>query len=533
MSHTVKSLFIAIMVAACVEAQSPSAPNVSQVLMYSGTARGGNGLPAGAVPNVFTQNGTTAYISDFAAGLGGDQARLTQFANVVGNAGNYASSQNLVNLNNALNASIATALSIVPLSSPASGVLVRTDPATGAELPVSSTLGPIFTERAETIGKRKFYIGFSNQNFHFTQFNGTPLNALSLLYTGGDASKSQILPSQGGAPIPTVPATFNIGMDIRLSQNITFLTYGVTDRVDVSVGLPFVRAAVASRTYNGNIYAGTGFGNPSCWCVNTFTPGSPTLQLPEIGQASQSKSGFGDLLLRVKGTVLRKPRAVVAVGSDVRFPTGDEANYLGVGATSVKPFVAVSLYSKPIKNGIVVSPHFDLGWQFTGKSILGGQLQGTTISQTVGQSQVSYIGAPFTTTKDFLPDVFSWAVGAEVALGRHNTVIVDILGNQIGWIHGISDARMQSIPNQFLPTGPNGTAPAVLGGPAVQPTPTQVTASGLVSAGRVSFGQYSGSFGYKARIAGNLVANVNFLVRFDNNGLTARVVPLYGIGYSF
>ena len=32
---------------------------------------------------------------------------------------------------------------------------------------------------------------------------------------------------------------------------------------------------------------------------------------------------------------------------------------------------------------------------------------------------------------------FSWAVRTEVTLGRHNSVVVDFLGNQIGWIHGI------------------------------------------------------------------------------------------------
>jgi hypothetical protein len=59
------------------------------------------------------------------------------------------------------------------------------------------------------------------------------------------------------------------------------------------------------------------------------------------------------------------------------------------------------------------------------------------------------------------------------------------------------------------------------------------SATGLVSSGQVSYGQYSASIGYKARLIGNLVANVNVLIRLDNNGLVARVVPLYGIGYSF
>ena len=206
-----------------------SSPNVSEVLMYSSTAKSGTGIPTGTVPSVFTYNGSQAFISDFAAGLASGSASspsLTKFATAVSNAQNFGISQNLVNLNNALNASIATALSIVPLSSPASGVISKTDPATGAELPVNSTLGPIFTERAETIGKGKIYIGFSHQDLHFTKFNGTSLNALSVLYTGGDASKSQILASPGGAVVPTTAATFNIGMDVRLSQDIAFLTFG-------------------------------------------------------------------------------------------------------------------------------------------------------------------------------------------------------------------------------------------------------------------------------------------------------------------
>src|SRR5262249_1126078 len=146
-----------------------------------------------------------------------------------------------------------------------------------------STLGPIFTERAETIGKGKFYIGFSNQTYHFKEYNGESLNSLSVLYTGGDPSKVI-----NGQPLTTVPATFGLGVDVRLTQNIAFLTYGATDRIDVSLGLPVVHAAVSSRTYNGTIYAGNGFGTngSTCWCANTFTPGFPTLTQPQIGQAA-------------------------------------------------------------------------------------------------------------------------------------------------------------------------------------------------------------------------------------------------------
>jgi hypothetical protein len=499
---------------------STTAPNVSQVLMYSAitptlTVPTLTGAPSftlpKAVPSIFTET-----IAD------ANPANASGKAIIV-NAANYSVSRNFVQLNNALNASIATSLSIIPLSSPASGVITRTDPDTGAELPVSSTLGPIFTERAETIGKGKFYLGFSNQGFHFTSFNGTSLNSLSLLYQGGDPSKV----IQDGNQRPTVPATFALGMDVRLSQNIAFLTYGVTNSLDVSLGLPVIHSAVSARTYNGTIYSGTGFDThdgSTCWCVNTFTPGYPTLMQQQIGQTALGKTGLGDVLLRVKGTVIRESHLVVAVGSDVRFPTGDANNYLGVGTTTVKPFAAVSFYSKPLRNNIVLSPHFDVGWQFSGKSILGGQLQGTALSQNTSVGAVNYIGAPFTYTKGYLPDVFTWAAGTEIALGRHNTLIADILGNQVGWIHGIPNATFQTLPNQLLPTGPNGNKKVV---------PVQGSAVGLVGMGNVSFGQYTGSFGYKARLMGNLVASFNVLTRFDDNGLTARLVPLYGLGYTF
>jgi hypothetical protein len=541
LSRRVPFFLVTIAVIGCATAWPQNAPGVSEVLMYSGTMRTslqapapGISIPAGAIPSVFTETQAAAFLAGYAAFLKdpnnpATQPGLQQFVGAITNPGNYTASSSLVKLNNAVNASIATALSIIPLSSPASGLITRTDPATGAELPVSATLGPIFTERAETIGKGKFYVGFSHQDFHFTRLNGTSLNALSVLYSGGDASKSQIILPGGGA-LPTSAATFDVGMDVRLSQDIAFLTYGATDRLDVSLGLPLVHSAVAARTYDGNIYAGTGFGQDpasSCWCVSTFTQGSPTLQLGEVGAASQSKTGFGDLLLRVKGAVLRRPGAVVAVGTDLRFPTGDETNYLGVGAASVKPFVAVSLYSRPLRNWLVLSPHFDVAWQYTGKSILGGELQPSPISGT------QYLGAPFTSTKGFIPDVFSWAVGTEVALGRRSTITVDILGNQIGWVHGIPNTVMQTLTNQALPTGPNGTLPVALNGPANQITPTITDVSGLVDGGRVSFGQYSGSFGYKARVAGALVAYFNMLVRLDNNGLVARATPLFGLGYSF
>jgi len=516
MTQQTRILIAAAFAVMAANAQSNPAPNVFNVLSWSAvfnqTVYNNNGKSIGvlnqAVPNVF------------AFGAGGATA---------GPAGSYSMNTfqvdtSIVKVNNAVNSSIATALGVIPLASPASGVIFKKDPVTGVDLPATSTLGAVLTERGETIGKHRWYVGVTHDDFHFTKLNNQSLNSLQVLYQGGTLSGVVA----GSNRLSSYPATFDIGMDVRLSQNVAFITYGVTDRLDVSVGLPMVHAAVAARTFNGILYDGGGLGaesgtsaNVNCWCAGTFNPGyfvNPYVNftLPGIGESSLGKTGFGDLLLRAKGTVVHNTRMALAVGADLRFATGDAQNYLGTGATSVKPFAAISLYA-PAAHGIVFAPHLNVGWQFSGQSVLGGQLQPNTLSTTMNDNSgtVSYNGAPLVATKGDLPDVFSWAVGTEVALGRRHTVVADILGNQIGWIHG---------------------APSLVSGsaPGISPLTLQnVTATGLTGTGTTSFSQYSGAFGYKAKVIGNLVFTFNALVRFDSNGLTARFAPLYGLGYSF
>jgi len=490
-----------------------NAPSVSQVVLSSAIQ------PNGQFPSVYTYNGPPVALPACASPCPLlVRANFTTSANV----------RSIFGLTSTLNASVATALSVIPVASPASGVILKTDSATGLQLPASGTLGPIFTERGETIGKHHFYIGVSNQDFHFKSYNGRSTDSLQLMDIGTNSSTV----TAGGA-VKSFPVTYNINMDVRLSQDVAFLTYGVTDRLDVSVGLPIVHAAVSSNTYNGQIFVGNGLANVSsginpaygngqgsgnCWCVDTFTPGEPPsptdghgLTLANINSSGRAKTGFGDMIVRAKGSVIERKSLVVALGVDLRLPTGDEQNFLGTGTTSVKPFAAVSLYTKPLTDWLVLSPHVNVGWQISGKSTLGGLF----LPSEVATSPTAF-GQPLTPQKDYLPDVFSWAVGTEVGIGRRNTVVLDFLGNQIGWINGIPNMTMENIANVPAPN-----------------TATNVTASGFVGAGRTSFGQYSGAFGYKARLVGNLVGTFNMLVRFDNNGLTARATPLFGLSYTF
>jgi hypothetical protein len=489
------------------EAQS-TAPYVYQVLPYATVQQSGPYAGTIASKSACTSAGCTP----------GNAAM----------SGKFTPQPPVYTLNSVLNVSVATALSVIPLASPASGVITKFDPSTGAELPASSSLGPIFTERAETIGRHKFYVGISTEQFHFTSFNGQSTRpGLQLLDTGGQATTVNI------NGINSSPAlTYTMSTDVRVSQNMALLTFGVTSRFDVSVGLPVVHTAISAGGYTVAIYGGNGLGMEGnhCWCQGTLTPNiSPltpnnpnSLLLPQANFDALGKTGFGDMLLRFKGTVMERSKMALALGADLRLPTGDDRNLLGTGTTSVKPFAALSLYTQPWSNGIVFSPHVNVGWQFAGQSILAGQLAPTTKIVRATLDGTTYpptavYAPPFTATQGYLPDVFSWAVGSEVALGKRNTIVLDIIGNQIGWIHGISNMTTSSKRNVLSPVPPNQTE----------------TISGFVNAGRVSFGEYNGAFGYKGRIVGNLVGTANVLVRLDNNGLVARAVPLFGLSYTF
>ena len=71
-------------------------------------------------------------------------------------------------------------------------------------------------------------------------------------------------------------------------------------------------------------------------------------------------NGIGDLTMRLKGRF----GSGAAFGLDVRLPTGDEENLLGIGAAGVRPFIVLS------RSGPAFSPHINAGYLWNGSSVL-------------------------------------------------------------------------------------------------------------------------------------------------------------------
>jgi hypothetical protein len=412
---------------------------------------------------------------------------------------NYSSLKPLSGLMRPVSIGIAVQLSALPIASPASGVIFKEDPVTGAALPSSDSLGPILTERAETIGKGRFFVNYSRQQFRFDRIEGQKLGNFQTLYRGGDETNI----SQGGVRRTTSGATIGTQVDLRLDQNVAFFAYGLTDRIDVSVGLTAMRSSFSAQTFDARmINTGDPTKGDTCWCAQTLSfdrslssfDGNTNWgtagfsQNGSLGSAYSSASGLGDTLVRVKGKVYEGGFATVAAGLDLRLPTGDAENYHGAGALGVKPFVAVSL--TPRKMGAVtLAPHVNLGYQFNGDSILAGDFE--------------------TGEKGKLPNQLFYSLGAQVGIKGAVTFAVDYMGMAL---FNSVRLKMETV-----------SSPGNL-----------TTGTGLaLQNSKSSYSMNSMALGFKTKTIGNLVATANVLVALDSKGLRDKVVPLIGLGYTF
>lgn len=414
-------------------------------------------------------------------------------------AAHFASSQTGFQI--PLSVSVGTELSLVSVASPASGVLFTYDATLHTLVPsTTESYGPILTERAETIGKHRIFVGATYQFFNFSSLDGIDLHHLPVVYSHAPFPIPGVCQSPGDpqcdASKPGFPAfeqeyiTTQNRIDLKAHQ-ITFTgTFGLTQRIDISVDVPIldvglgitsgasiVRVAPQPVPSTDPLYRTTvdGF-------YHFFNSNDPAGSLDEVVSNSKRATGVGDVVVRVKGTALNHERARVALGLDIRTPTGDEKNFLGSGAIGVKPFVAASYAGR-------ISPHMNLGYQYNGDSILAGNLGTGSLGK--------------------LPNQFFYSGGVDFAVARRLTLAADLLGNRLS----NSDRLRQS---SFVD---------VDGVP--QPGIQQAT----LFQGPVNMIDISG--GAKINLLRNLLLTGNIAFKANDAGLRAKVIPLGAISYSF
>jgi hypothetical protein len=330
------------------------------------------------------------------------------------------------------------------------------------------------TERAETIGKDRFYFGFSFQHFSFQDIDDVSLGNFPVVFTHSPTVNPE------SVFLRDVISTQNL-VDVQIGQFTTFFTYGLTDRVDVSVAVPFLTATVDAVSVATIQRLGTGLLPPDDpnRLAHTFRFGQDVAEQRYFNAGSAS--GLGDITVRLKGTATKWEKAALALAADVRLPTGDEFDFLGTGAPGFKPFVIFSYAHSRF------APHVNVGYQFNGNSLLAGNLQ--------------------TGVKGDLPDQFLYSAGVDIGVTDKFTFAADYLGQRV-----IDAPRV-------------GLAEAVSGAGV----PTNLDTLAFTTG---SFNTSDAAFGFKVSPAGTLLVTFNVIVKLNSGGLRGRVTPLIGLSYT-
>jgi hypothetical protein len=355
----------------------------------------------------------------------------------------------------------------LPLPPPASGFTYQFDPGLGVFTRTTTSFGPILSERAETIGARRVSIGFAFQRLSFDSIEGIDLHNVPAVFTHDDAFLL------GGRE--DVVTTVN-SIDAEVSRSTAFISYGVTNRLDVSIALPVVSADIV--VISDATVQRIGTTNPETHFFRSIED--------DIGgrrryTAFGSARGPGDVTVRLKGTLKKAARQGVALGVDLRLPTGDERNLLGTGAPGVNPFLAWS------GNFGALSPHLNGGYLWNGESILGGE--------------------PGSGHARDLPDLAMYSAGAVIEVHPRVTAAVDFLGRFVIDSPRIRLEDFRALDNRSM-------------------FPNITFTSGSIN-------EISAAAGLKINVVGRLLVDLNLLVRLNSEGLRDKISPLVGLEYAF
>jgi hypothetical protein len=245
-----------------------------------------------------------------------------------------------------------TAARSLPVVSASAGFTYRYNPALEVFERSSQTLGPIFLERPDTLGRSKVNVSVSYQYVRFDSFDGDDIDSL-------EAPDPIITNVVSGGVVTGANAT-ELRYDLGLSSHVVGLsaTYGVLDDLDVNILVPLIATSFDTGV-SSNIVATAPVGG-------AFTPATGFQSTDIDGDAF----GVGDILLRGKYLFAHDERLRAAAGLTLRLPSGDEDDFQGTGSFEASPAIYLStlLWER-------VSPHFNLAVDLNADDVSRSQVR--------------------------------------------------------------------------------------------------------------------------------------------------------------
>lgn len=317
-----------------------------------------------------------------------------------------------------LNIAVATQVSQLPMASASSGTLVVHDK-NGAAHTIND-LGPILTDRAQTIGKNRFFLGATASQFVFTDIDGNSLGNLKFAFY-----RTAYNPATG-AVLTNTYTSDTTRIDFRINQFIGVATWGLTDTLDLSVIVPVERVSIGA--YTGAPTPATKTTSYVLDANNKFLFQYDTSPTYAFGSAS----GVGDITVNGKSIMWKGERAAVSAAMNFRLPTGDKLNLLGSGAFGLNPYLAYSYQAK-------VSPHAKVGYQWNTRTVLNNP------TLTFGGNKA-------------LPGGMQYDIGVDYAIKKQLTIAGDLLGNQYLNTPRLNTTTVKITDTISVPTSTPGTS---------------------------------------------------------------------------
>ena len=272
-----------------------------------------------------------------------------------------------------LGSAIGSNVSNIPISATTSGVTYQFEG--GAPVRTNVSAGPIFAERAQTLGRGRILVGANVSSIRFNSLRGVPLSALDFNFAHQDVNP----PGAGNPTFENEIINVRTSLDVNVLATIAFATYGLTDRLDIGVAVPFVSTSIDGTSVGQIVPFGGG-------ATHFFGGTSASPILSAVANVNGSASGIGDVAVRAKLNLSpsgANARTGFALLGDVRLPTGDENDFLGAGSTSTRVVGVVSARYGDF------SPHANAGF-----AIRSGDNQTNAVLATVG---FDHLVAPWAT----------------------------------------------------------------------------------------------------------------------------------------
>jgi outer membrane putative beta-barrel porin/alpha-amylase len=406
------------------------------------------------------------------------------------------------------NQQMVTLLSTFPFGSSSGGFTYTYDPSLGTFSRSSESFGPLFAERALTIGRERGSLGVAYQRSTYDTFEGKNLRQREInFYIQHTDCCGKV---QNGVQVPDGtqlnPAFEGDIIEAALSLDLTTdtvvfsATYGLTDRLDLGVAVPLVAVSV-DASIRARIERLATAANPD---LHVFEGDNPD---EHIYAVSGHAAGLGDIMVRAKYNFLTRRGGGLAAALDVRTPTGDESNLLGTGALQAKLYGIASIaFGK-------LSPHLNAGYTRTSHGAL---------------PDVS------------LNNEWNYTAGFDLAVSPRLTLITDVIGRSIRNQGRLIEADRVF---DFVEAGP-GNTPGTGGGGggggggsgSSGTTPPRIVEHATRREFRFEPGNLNlavGNTGVRFNPFRKLLVSANLLFALTEAGLRDRVTPVISIDYAF